>query len=63
VLDLSKEKDRKILDAILSVFRNIDVDRPWFSQMESREHILSRTKGRRLITDDNMVSEWAQREF
>jgi len=31
--------------------------------METRENILRRTAGRRMVTDDNMVVEWRESEW
>ena len=58
VLKLSKPEDRDKLEEILGVFASVDQDRPWMLEMESRDHILARTAGLGIITDDNMLSEW-----
>jgi hypothetical protein len=31
--------------------------------METRENILRRTQGRRMVTDDNMATEWGDYDW
>ncbi len=60
VLNLSKPEDRSELEEILGVFGSVDQDRSWVLEMESRDHILARTAGLGIITDDNMLTEWRE---
>jgi hypothetical protein len=55
VFDLSQANDRGRLEAVLDLTDRIDVDG---SPLETREHMLRRLAGTRLITDDNMGTEW-----
>lgn len=57
-LDPSNGEQSKKLDHILSIADSLDKNRPWQDELESRKHILARTKGLGLITDDNMLTEW-----
>jgi hypothetical protein len=57
-LRLSEPEDRGALEEILGIFASVDQDRPWTLEMESRDHILARTVGLGIITDDNMLTEW-----
>jgi len=58
VLDLSRERDRRILDYLISLLGTIDHDDGVSSPFESADHIRSRTRQARIITDDNMGTEW-----
>jgi spermidine synthase len=55
VLDLSKAEDRAKLDQLIGWAR--DVDGPQ-AVVESRASLLRNLQGARLITDDNMGTEW-----
>jgi spermidine synthase len=58
VLDLSREQDRRILDRLMSLPTTIDRDAGMPFPLESADHIRSRTREARTITDDNMGTEW-----
>ena len=63
VLDVSNSRDRRRLEQLQAMSAYIatpdDRDRTQ-SWLESRESILTRTQGRRTITDDNMGTEWTR---
>ncbi len=56
VFDLGKPDQRARLEEVLHLADTLDLPG---SQLESRASFLSRWKGTRLITDDNMGTEWA----
>ncbi len=60
VFDLSQERDRLRLEEVLSMPSTLDRDHqvPTQVPLESAEHIRARTAGVRIITDDNMGTEW-----
>jgi hypothetical protein len=55
VLDLSKPDDQARLQSLLSLAGEAGKQR---RLIESRESMLARFKGSRIITDDNMGTEW-----
>jgi spermidine synthase len=55
---LKLPEDRSKLEEILGILASVDQDRRWPLEMESRDHILARTAGLGIITDDNMLTEW-----
>ena len=62
VFDLEVAKHRARLDQVVGIIDNRNTDgrnEMWPRMFESRKDILARTHGLRLITDDNMLSEWA----
>lgn len=56
VLDLSKPEQRARLEEVLHLADTLDLSG---SQLESRASLLRWLKGARLITDDNMGTEWS----
>jgi len=61
VFDLSQEQDRLRLRQVMSMANTMDLDmRPGLFALESADHIRARTAGARVITDDNMGTEWLQ---
>jgi len=60
IFDLSQERDRRRLLEVTSMAETMDLDVPGFYTLESADHIRARTAGLRLITDDNMGTEWLQ---
>lgn len=58
VLDLTREADRTRLEKILGMVDSIALERPPWWGMESRASILARTRDARIVTDDNMGTEW-----
>jgi spermidine synthase len=60
VFDMSQEKDRRRLDEVLSMTATLDRNLPTFFTLESADHIRTRTQQARLVTDDNMGTEWSQ---
>jgi SAM-dependent methyltransferase len=58
ILDPSKPEDRDLLRDILGHAATLPGDTYVSEGMETRENILRRTEGRRIITDDNMATEW-----
>ncbi|HXW89003.1 MAG TPA: fused MFS/spermidine synthase [Terriglobales bacterium] len=58
VFDLSRETDRHRLREVMSMAETMDRDSASVYTLESADHIRARTAGLRLITDDNMGSEW-----
>jgi spermidine synthase len=60
MLDSSDPEDRKKLEEILGWADTLPGNEYTSEGMETRDNILRRTRGRRLITDDNMASEWVQ---
>jgi spermidine synthase len=60
VFDLSEEKDRQRLEEILSMTATMDRAIPGFFTLESSPHIRARAVRVRIITDDNMGTEWTR---
>jgi spermidine synthase len=58
VFDLSKELDQRRLLEVVSMAETLDRDVHGIYTLESADHIRARTAGLRLITDDNMGTEW-----
>jgi len=58
VLDLSRESDRRCLDRLLSLPESLDRNVVGSHTLESADHIRARTRQARIITDDNMGTEW-----
>jgi len=58
VFDLSREKDRLRFSEVMAMPATMDRDVPGSSTLESADHIRMRTAGARIITDDNMGTEW-----
>jgi len=44
----------------MALTKTMDQDVPTFFTLESADHIRARTAGVRIITDDNMGTEWEQ---
>jgi spermidine synthase len=60
VFDLSQEAQRRRLVEVLSMTTTVDRAAPTFFTLESAQHIRTRAAKVRLITDDNMGTEWTQ---
>jgi spermidine synthase len=60
VFDLSQEQQRRRLAEVMSMVTTMDRDVPGFFTLESAAHIRARTAQVRIITDDNMGTEWDQ---
>ena len=60
VFDLSQEQHRHRLIEVMSMVTTMDRDVPGFFTLESAAHIRARTAHVRVITDDNMGTEWLQ---
>jgi hypothetical protein len=61
VFDLSQEQHRRRLREVMALTATMDRDpSPGFFSLESADHIRTRAAGTRLITDDNMGTEWMQ---
>jgi spermidine synthase len=58
VFDLSQEWQRHRLSEVLSLATTMDRDVPAQFTLESADHIRARTVYARIITDDNMGTEW-----
>ena len=58
VFDLSREDHRRRLDEVLALLTRIRPSRTFDYSVEPRESVLERTEGERLVTDDNMGTEW-----
>jgi spermidine synthase len=58
VFDLSQEQDRRRLREVMAMATAIDRDVAGPVTLESADHIRARTRGARVITDDNMGAEW-----
>jgi predicted membrane-bound spermidine synthase len=58
ILDLSISADRDLLREILDHAATLPGDTYVSEGMETRDNILRRTAGKRIITDDNMATEW-----
>lgn len=58
VFDFSRERDRRRFEEVLSMTTTMDrhVNYPFL--LESADHVRARTAGARIITDDNMGTEW-----
>jgi len=60
VFDLSDPDDRARLDEVLAYADTLRAPAYDEDGMEDRAHILRRIAGHRIITDDNMASEWSR---
>jgi predicted membrane-bound spermidine synthase len=60
VFDLSQELHRRRLAQVLSLTTTMDRALPIPNTLESADHIRARTLHTRIITDDNMGTEWFQ---
>ena len=60
VFDTSQEQDRRRLKEVLSLTATMDRALPTSFTLESADHIRARTSQTRIITDDNMGTEWSQ---
>lgn len=60
VFDLSQEQHRQRLGEVLSLPMTMDKKLPTAFTLESADHIRGRTRQARIITDDNMGTEWFQ---
>jgi len=61
VFDLSQEQHRRRLQEVMAMAATMDRDiRHGFFTLESAGHIRARTASVRVITDDNMGTEWLQ---
>jgi hypothetical protein len=60
VFDLSQEEHRRRLSEVMSMVTTLDQSVPGFYTLESATHIRTRTGKVRVITDDNMGTEWLQ---
>jgi spermidine synthase len=58
IFDLSSCEDQKLLAHVLQVAETLPGEHYDSTGMETRENILRRTAKRRMITDDNMATEW-----
>ena len=58
VFDMSQKKDRVRLNQVLSLTNTMDKHGPSSFTLESADHIRARTDHARIITDDNMGTEW-----
>jgi spermidine synthase len=58
VFELSQERDRRRLSEVMAMATTIDSDVGGPTTVESAEHLRARTGGVRIITDDNMGTEW-----
>jgi len=63
ILDPSIPEDVGILNDLLHYADALPGDTYDSEGMETRENILRRTAGRRMVTDDNMVVEWRESEW
>jgi spermidine synthase len=60
VFDLSQEQHRQRMLEVLSMVATMDRDVPGFFTLESAGHLRARTAHSRVVTDDNMGTEWLQ---
>ena len=60
VFDLSLPAHQDRLRKVLNMADTMDVDIPRFMTLESAEQVRERTRQARIITDDNMGTEWSQ---
>ena len=60
VFDLSQEQHRRRLLEVMDMVNTMDRDSPGPFTLESADHIRARLAGERVITDDNMGTEWLQ---
>jgi hypothetical protein len=58
VFDLSKEDDRRRFAEVMAMPTTMDQNVSQEMSLESAEHIRARTADARIITDDNMGTEW-----
>jgi spermidine synthase len=62
VFDLTRPEGRAELERIIGLVNTLDTPTPKQNAFERRESVLARIRGARVITDDNMATEW-QRTF
>ena len=62
IFDMQQQEDRDILKGLLDRAATLPDDTYVSEGMETRENVLRRTRGRRIITDDNMATEWRASE-
>jgi spermidine synthase len=62
VFNLSLDQDRSRLNEVLSMVSTMDRDIPNSFTLESADHIRAHASQARVITDDNMGTEWVQSE-
>ena len=60
ILDLTDPEDRARLDEVLAYADTLHAARFDPYGMETAESVRRRTRGKRIITDDNMASEWGR---
>ncbi len=58
IFDMASAEDRELLQSLLSRVDTLPGNTYVSEGMETRENILRRTAGKRIITDDNMATEW-----
>ena len=62
VFELDNARHRARLDEVVGLLDNrrpYSYEERWSTGLETREEILARTADRQLVTDDNMLTEWA----
>ena len=60
VFDRDRDLDRRRVGEVLQMVTTMDQPVPGFFTLESASHIRARTTNARIITDDNMGTEWLQ---
>jgi predicted membrane-bound spermidine synthase len=58
VFDLSQEQHLRRFEEVMSLPLTVDREVPTKITLESADHVRARTAGSRIITDDNMGTEW-----
>ena len=58
ILDLTRAGDRHALDKALAMWDSVGTQNPASASMELADTIRQRFRNKRIITDDNMGTEW-----
>jgi hypothetical protein len=61
VLDLGDPAHRRRLEEVLALVTRVVTSRKFDPSVEPASSVLSRTEAERLVTDDNMGTEWWRR--
>jgi SAM-dependent methyltransferase len=63
IFDPASSNDQQLLARVLAIADTLPGDRYESDGMETRDNILRRTAGRRIVTDDNMATEWGDYDW
>jgi spermidine synthase len=63
IFSLALPADRELLDRVLHFADTLNQDLYTTESMETRDSVLRRTRGLRIVTDDNMATEWGNYDW